>query len=122
MGGALLTALISRPFAAALSAQLGDAWALGLYDRRGLGKSTGQPAGHCVDTKIAYVASYWERTGHRTPLAIPGCRGRQHGRTQLPEPRESLWRTLGPPAPGQLRFGDQPRFLNRLGVAECIFR
>lgn len=43
IGGAFLTALIYRPFSIALAKGLGDGWAVDVYDRRGRGKSTGQP-------------------------------------------------------------------------------
>lgn len=63
VGGAFLTALIYRPFAAALSARLGEDWAVDLYDRRGRGNSSEQPADYSMDTEIADVALVLGRTG-----------------------------------------------------------
>lgn len=63
VGGAFLTALIYRPFALALSAKLGDDWAVDVYDRRGRGNSTPQPPNYSMDTEIADVALMLEATG-----------------------------------------------------------
>lgn len=63
VGGAFLTALIYRPFAAALSARLGQDWTVDLYDRRGRGNSTEQPADYTMGTEIADVALMLEHTG-----------------------------------------------------------
>lgn len=63
VGGAFLTAMIYRPFAAALGAKLGKDWTVDVYDRRGRGNSTEQPAGYSMDTEIADVALMLEYTG-----------------------------------------------------------
>lgn len=63
VGGAFLTALIYRPFAAALSARLGETWTVDFYDRRGRGNSTEQPADYSMDTEIADVALMLRHTG-----------------------------------------------------------
>lgn len=63
VGGAFLTALIYRPFAAALSTQFKDDWAIDVYDRRGRGKSSEQPPGYSMDTEISDVALMLEHTG-----------------------------------------------------------
>ncbi|MFL4475981.1 alpha/beta fold hydrolase [Paeniglutamicibacter sp. MACA_103] len=63
VGGAFLTALIYRPFAAALSARLGEDWTVDVYDRRGRGNSTEQPADYSMDTEIADVALMLGHTG-----------------------------------------------------------
>jgi pimeloyl-ACP methyl ester carboxylesterase len=63
VGGAFLTALIYRPFAAALGARLGENWTVDVYDRRGRGNSTEQPADYSMDTEIADVALMLEHTG-----------------------------------------------------------
>jgi len=65
VGGAFLTALIYRPFAAALSSRLGDAWAVDVYDRRGRGNSSEQPPDYCMDTEVSDVALMLEHTGAR---------------------------------------------------------
>ncbi|MDO5743898.1 MAG: alpha/beta hydrolase [Micrococcaceae bacterium] len=63
VGGAFLTAAIYRPFAAALGSRLGDAWTVDLYDRRGRGKSTAQPADYSMDTEVSDVALMLKHTG-----------------------------------------------------------
>jgi pimeloyl-ACP methyl ester carboxylesterase len=65
IGGAFLTALIYRPFSEALSKGLGDGWAVDVYDRRGRGNSTEQPAGYSMDTEIADVRTVMDATGAR---------------------------------------------------------
>ncbi|MEE1622079.1 alpha/beta hydrolase [Zafaria sp. Z1313] len=65
VGGAFITALIYRPFALALSKRLGPEWAVDVYDRRGRGSSTGQPADYSMDTEIADVALMLRTTGAR---------------------------------------------------------
>lgn len=65
VGGAFLTALIYRPFAAALALRLGDDWAVDVYDRRGRGNSSPQPPGYGMDTEISDVALMLEHTGAR---------------------------------------------------------
>ncbi|MET1035227.1 MAG: alpha/beta hydrolase family protein [Arthrobacter sp.] len=65
VGGAFLTALIYRPFALALSRRLGAEWAVDVYDRRGRGGSTAQPAGYSMETEIADVAAMLRATGAR---------------------------------------------------------
>jgi pimeloyl-ACP methyl ester carboxylesterase len=68
IGGAFLTALIYRPFSKALADGLGDGWAVDVYDRRGRGKSTEQPAGYSMATEIADVRTIMEVTGARNLL------------------------------------------------------
>lgn len=63
VGGAFLTALIYRPFAAALSTQLGDDWAVDVYDRRGRGKSSEQPADYSMETEVSDVSLMLQHTG-----------------------------------------------------------
>lgn len=63
VGGAFLTAAIYRPFAAALASRLGDDWTVDLYDRRGRGKSTEQPADYSMETEISDVALMLGHTG-----------------------------------------------------------
>ncbi|PQZ89009.1 alpha/beta hydrolase [Arthrobacter sp. MYb227] len=63
VGGAFLTALIYRPFAAALSTQFGDNWAIDVYDRRGRGNSSEQPPDYSMDTEISDVALMLRHTG-----------------------------------------------------------
>ncbi|MBG6084822.1 alpha/beta hydrolase [Zhihengliuella flava] len=65
VGGAFLTALIYRPFAVALSGALGQAWAVDVYDRRGRGASTAQPADYGMDTEISDVTLMLRHTGAR---------------------------------------------------------
>lgn len=65
VGGAFLTALIYRPFAMALSAGLGDEWAVDVYDRRGRGQSTEQPPDYSMATEIADVRTVLDTTGGR---------------------------------------------------------
>lgn len=68
IGGAFLTALIYRPFSLALSKGLGDDWAVDVYDRRGRGKSTVQPADYSMATEIADVRTIMDATGARNIL------------------------------------------------------
>lgn len=65
IGGAFLTALIYRPFSEALSKGLGDGWAVDVYDRRGRGESTPQPADYSMATEIADVRTIMDATGAR---------------------------------------------------------
>jgi len=65
IGGAFLTALIYRPFSEALSRGLGDGWAVDVYDRRGRGGSTPQPADYSMATEIADVRTIMDATGAR---------------------------------------------------------
>jgi pimeloyl-ACP methyl ester carboxylesterase len=68
IGGAFLTALIYRPFSVALANGLGDGWAVDVYDRRGRGKSSEQPADYSMRTEIADVRSVMDATGARNIL------------------------------------------------------
>lgn len=68
IGGAFLTALIYRPFSMALANGLGDRWAVDVYDRRGRGKSTKQPADYSMATEIADVRTVMDATGARNIL------------------------------------------------------
>lgn len=68
IGGAFLTALIYRPFSLALAKGLGEGWAVDVYDRRGRGKSTEQPAGYSMATEIADVRTVMDVTGARNLL------------------------------------------------------
>lgn len=68
IGGAFLTALIYRPFSVALANGLGDGWAVDVYDRRGRGKSTEQPADYSMRTEIADVRTVMDATGARNIL------------------------------------------------------
>lgn len=63
VGGAFLTALIYRPFAAALSTQLGDHWAVDVYDRRGRGNSSEQPTDYSMETEVSDVSLMLQHTG-----------------------------------------------------------
>lgn len=63
VGGAFLTALIYRPFAAALSTQLGDGWAVDVYDRRGRGNSSPQPSDYSMETEVSDVSLMLNHTG-----------------------------------------------------------
>lgn len=65
IGGAFLTALIYRPFSEALSKGLGEGWAVDVYDRRGRGDSTPQPADYSMATEIADVRAVMDATGAR---------------------------------------------------------
>lgn len=65
IGGAFLTALIYRPFSEALSEELGDGWAVDVYDRRGRGDSSPQPDGYSMATEIADVRTIMDATGAR---------------------------------------------------------
>jgi pimeloyl-ACP methyl ester carboxylesterase len=65
IGGAFLTALIYRPFSEALSKGLGEGWAVDVYDRRGRGDSTPQPADYSMATEIADVRTIMDATGAR---------------------------------------------------------
>nr|WP_309969100.1 alpha/beta hydrolase [Arthrobacter oryzae] len=65
IGGAFLTALIYRPFSEALSKGLGEGWAVDVYDRRGRGDSTPQPADYSMATEIADVGTIMDATGAR---------------------------------------------------------
>lgn len=68
IGGAFLTALIYRPFSMALAKGLGDEWAVDVYDRRGRGQSTEQPADYSMATEIADVRTIMDATGARNLL------------------------------------------------------
>lgn len=68
IGGAFLTALIYRPFSMALADGLGDGWAVDVYDRRGRGNSTEQPADYSMATEIADVRTIMDATGARNVL------------------------------------------------------
>ena len=68
IGGAFLTALIYRPFSMALADGLGDGWAVDVYDRRGRGNSTAQPADYSMATEIADVRTVMRATGARNLL------------------------------------------------------
>jgi pimeloyl-ACP methyl ester carboxylesterase len=68
IGGAFLTALIYRPFSVALANGLGDGWAVDVYDRRGRGKSSEQPADYSMRTEIADVRTVMDATGARNIL------------------------------------------------------
>jgi pimeloyl-ACP methyl ester carboxylesterase len=68
IGGAFLTALIYRPFSVALARGLGDGWAVDVYDRRGRGKSSDQPADYSMRTEIADVRTVMDATGARNIL------------------------------------------------------
>jgi pimeloyl-ACP methyl ester carboxylesterase len=68
IGGAFLTALIYRPFSVALAKGLGDGWAVDVYDRRGRGKSSDQPADYSMRTEIADVRTVMDATGARNIL------------------------------------------------------
>ncbi|UVJ39751.1 alpha/beta fold hydrolase [Arthrobacter sp. CJ23] len=65
IGGAFLTALIYRPFSMALAARLGEGWAVDVYDRRGRGGSSEQPADYSMDTEISDVRAVLGITGGR---------------------------------------------------------
>lgn len=68
IGGAFLTALIYRPFSNSLAKGLGDGWAVDVYDRRGRGSSSGQPADYSMATEIEDVRTVMEATGARNIL------------------------------------------------------
>jgi pimeloyl-ACP methyl ester carboxylesterase len=68
IGGAFLTALIYRPFSMALADGLGEGWAVDVYDRRGRGNSTEQPADYSMATEIADVRTIMDVTGARNLL------------------------------------------------------
>ncbi len=68
IGGAFLTALIYRPFAIALAKGLGEGWAVDVYDRRGRGDSSDQPADYSMDTEIADLRLVMDTTGARNIL------------------------------------------------------
>jgi len=68
IGGAFLTALIYRPFSIALANGLGDGWAVDVYDRRGRGSSSPQPAGYSMATEIEDVRTVMDATGARNIL------------------------------------------------------
>jgi pimeloyl-ACP methyl ester carboxylesterase len=68
IGGAFLTALIYRPFSLALADGLGDGWAVDVYDRRGRGNSTEQPADYSMATEVADVRTVMDATGARNLL------------------------------------------------------
>ncbi|QHK21241.1 alpha/beta fold hydrolase [Pseudarthrobacter psychrotolerans] len=68
IGGAFLTALIYRPFSMALADGLGDGWAVDVYDRRGRGNSSEQPADYSMATEIADVRTVMDATGARNLL------------------------------------------------------
>ncbi|WP_457947638.1 alpha/beta fold hydrolase [Pseudarthrobacter sp. alpha12b] len=68
IGGAFLTALIYRPFSIALAKGLGDGWAVDVYDRRGRGNSSEQPADYSMATEIEDVRTALKATGARNIL------------------------------------------------------
>ena len=68
IGGAFLTALIYRPFSIELAKGLGDGWAVDVYDRRGRGNSSGQPADYSMATEIEDVRTVLKATGARNIL------------------------------------------------------
>jgi pimeloyl-ACP methyl ester carboxylesterase len=68
IGGAFLTALIYRPFSIELAKGLGDGWAVDVYDRRGRGNSTEQPADYSMATEIEDVRTVLAATGARNIL------------------------------------------------------
>ena len=68
IGGAFLTALIYRPFSIALAKGLGEGWAVDVYDRRGRGSSSEQPAGYSMATEIEDVRTVLDATGARNIL------------------------------------------------------
>ena len=68
IGGAFLTALIYRPFSQALAKGLGHGWAVDVYDRRGRGKSSDQPADYSMATEIADLRTVLDTTGARNIL------------------------------------------------------
>ena len=77
IGGAFLTALIYRPFSEALSKGLGEGWAVDVYDRRGRGDSTPQPADYSMATEIADVRASHGR--HRRAESLRPQPGRFRG-------------------------------------------
>ena len=112
VGGAFLTALIYRPFAAALSSRMGDDWAVDVYDRRGRGNSSQQPPDYSMSTEVSDVALMLEHTGAKNlfghslggAVVLNAVRdflgpGSKHDRT-------------GPGALGRLRSGHQHRFID----------
>jgi pimeloyl-ACP methyl ester carboxylesterase len=68
IGGAFLTALIYRPFSTALAKGLGEGWAVDVYDRRGRGSSSEQPADYSMATEIEDVRTVMDATGARNIL------------------------------------------------------
>jgi pimeloyl-ACP methyl ester carboxylesterase len=68
IGGAFLTALIYRPFSTALAKGLGEGWAVDVYDRRGRGSSSKQPADYSMATEIEDVRTVLDATGARNIL------------------------------------------------------
>lgn len=68
IGGAFLTALIYRPFSIELAKGLGDGWAVDVYDRRGRGNSSEQPADYSMATEIQDVRTVLTATGARNIL------------------------------------------------------
>lgn len=63
--GAFLPAVVYAPFAHGILKDLGDEWAVDVYDRRGKGKSSAIPANYSMDTEIADVAAILKATGAR---------------------------------------------------------
>ncbi|MBT8160429.1 MULTISPECIES: alpha/beta fold hydrolase [Arthrobacter] len=68
VGGAFLTALIYRPFSMELSKNLGEDWAVDIYDRRGRGNSSPLPADYSMTTEIDDVRTIMEASGARNIL------------------------------------------------------
>ncbi|WP_423183051.1 alpha/beta fold hydrolase [Arthrobacter sp. NyZ413] len=68
IGGAFLTALIYRPFSMELSKNLGEEWAVDIYDRRGRGNSSALPADYSMTTEIDDVRTILDATGARNIL------------------------------------------------------
>ena len=63
VGGAFLTAAIYRPFCSLFAKQLGDGWAVDIYDRRGRGDSSPQPPDYSMSTEISDLALVLKHTG-----------------------------------------------------------
>lgn len=63
VGGAFLTALIYRPFSIAFAKELGEGWAVDVYDRRGRGNSSAQPEDYSMRTEISDVELLLRETG-----------------------------------------------------------
>ena len=63
VGGAFLTAAIYRPFCSLFARELGQGWAVDIYDRRGRGDSSPQPADYSMSTEIADLALVLRHTG-----------------------------------------------------------
>lgn len=66
--GAFLPAVVYAPFAHGILKDMGDDWAVDVYDRRGKGKSSRIPENYSMDTEIADVAAILKATGARNLL------------------------------------------------------